>query len=335
MQFSSLLDRLKDRLRKNISEDRATFLTCIAIALIFWWLVKMSNYYLTEKPVLFSFSLPEGKAFSVYPPEEHTVEIRGTGWGLMFEFFSNPKIRLHYNLADENPQMLNQMRLSNDISNQFASKEINISRYGYDGFSVALEDRIEKEVPIRLLERLSYADEYHLRDSITMNPGKVTVSGPESLVRQIEFWTTDSLILENLNNSVAVDCSLREPSKEIELNFAETRVEIPVEQYTERSFLIPVKVRNAPDSLKIFPEKIKLTCVIGLSQYNEISSKDFSLQVDLKEAEKNGSKNTVPVVLTHYPPYVTNVVYAPRAAEFFIIKKDSLAVEVDKPSIPQ
>ena len=323
MQYTSLLDRFKDRLKKNVSEDQAIFLTCIGIALVFWLMVKMSNSYFTEKLVLFSFTLPEDRAFTVYPPEHYHVEISGTGWGLMYEFFANPKISLHYDLESESISALSEMRIRNDIGDRFTSKEIGISQFNYDGFSVALEERVEKDVPIQLAGRVSYAKNYHQKDSIRVAPGQIRISGPGSIVNEIEYWPTDSLILENLNLPVDQSLGLPAPPKEISISHTAVEVEVPVEQYTEKTFLIPVEVKNATDSLRIFPEKIKLACIIGLSQYNNVSSKDFVLEVDLREAARNQEQNTVPVVLSQFSPLVRNVTYFPRAVEYFFIRQDS------------
>ena len=327
MLFTSLLDRLKERLKKNVSEDRAIFLTCIGIALVFWLMVKMSNSYLTDKLVLFSFALPENKAFTVYPPEHYHVEIRGTGWGLMYEFFANPKIRLHYDLEDEALSSLSQMRLKNDIGNHFAANEIEISEFNYNGFSVALEDRVEKDVPVQLARRVGFANNYRQKDSIIVEPRQIRISGPGSIVNEIEYWPTDSLVLQELNTSVHRQLDLPPPPKEITISHSSVEVDIPVEQYTEKTFLIPVQVKNATDSLKIFPEKIKLACIIGLSQYNQVSSRDFVLEVDLQQAGHQQEQNTVPVLLTQYSPLVSNVSYFPRAVEYFFIRQDSIVVK--------
>ena len=95
---------------------------------------------------------------------------------------------------------------------------------------------------------------------------------------------------------------------------------VEVEQFTEKSLFIKVDVKNAPDSLKIFPERIRLTCVLGLSRYNEIAPEDFALEVDLKNIPLNTVNNTIPILVTKQPNYIDNIKLSDRSVEFFFVK---------------
>lgn len=317
MQFSFL----PKRLNSQISEDRAIFLICMGIALVFWIMVKLSNNYTSDKEVQFQFVLPDDKIFSVLPPDKYIVQISGTGWQLLYEYFSQAKIKLVYDLGKETINELNRTRLRNDIINQFAARGVRIAEFNYDGFSLKLENKIFKSVPVRLVADISYAPQYHLVDSITLQPATIQVSGPLSKVNNIFYWETDSLVLNNLGTSVRKLVRLKQPDREIQLSQRSVNVQVPVEQYTEKSLFVSVQIKNGLDSLKIFPDKIMLTCIVGLSKYDLLSKDDFVMEVDLKNVLSDEDQNTVPIVLSHYPPYVRNVIYSPKAAEFFILKK--------------
>jgi hypothetical protein len=100
-----MLPTIKIRNKKfqlKIREDRAILLICIGIALVFWLLVKLSQTYSTVRPVKFEFQIPENETLSNAPPEDMTVEIEGTGWDLMFDYFSRPEIVLR-KMADRLP----------------------------------------------------------------------------------------------------------------------------------------------------------------------------------------------------------------------------------------
>ena len=69
---------------------------CIGIALVFWLLVKLSGEYFLEKQVNISYQLPQDKAFSKKPPSDIVARVEGTGWDLLFSYFTSPEINLFY-----------------------------------------------------------------------------------------------------------------------------------------------------------------------------------------------------------------------------------------------
>jgi hypothetical protein len=52
---------------------------------------------------------------------------------------------------------------------------------------------------------------------------------------------------------------------------------IPVEKFTEKELTLPVQVIHLPEdvNLKLFPPNVKITVMVGLSEYEEVSSRDF------------------------------------------------------------
>ena len=114
---------------------------------------------------------------------------------------------------------------------------------------------------------------------------------------------------------------LQKPPPEIQLSNREAELTIPVEAYTEKSLFVPVQLKNAPsDSLKVFPDKIKVSFAVGLSMYDSVHYTDFELVADLKASSLEKGKNTVPVELLAQPEAVKNIVLSRNAVEFFILK---------------
>ncbi len=325
MPFMSLLNDFRSwwTSKIQVKEERAILLVCMGIALVFWLLVKLSKPYNSEKDVLFFFILPEDKAFSDSPPKKYSVEIRGTGWDLMYEYFTNPKTLLYYDLNQTDQLTLNQTRLRSDINRNLSSRDLEISEFSHDGFTVTLEEKIEKKVPIRLSNSgdITFGKGYHLQSPLVLNPDSIFVSGPKSMVEGIEEWQADSLTAHSLRSSLVKKVPLFAPAEEITLSHRLTEVLVPVEQYTENSFRVPIQIQNIPDSLvRITPEQVTLTFFVGLSKYDQVDTSDFVLEVDFAGLRERTNKNTVPITLTEYPPFVRNVLFYPKSVEFLFVK---------------
>ena len=132
----------------------------------------------------------------------------------------------------------------------------------------------------------------------------------------------------DLSKNEEIEVSLKEPiNKEIYLSDDKIKVSIEVEQFTQKSFFLPITIKNAPDSLKTFPERAKLSCLVGLSKFNEINRSSFELVADLQGIPLNTEKNTIPVLLTKQPDFVRGVNFQPRSVEFFFVETERMNKE--------
>jgi hypothetical protein len=310
-----------NKLQFSIQEDRAILMICIGIALIFWLLVKLSQEYFSEKEVVFNVTLPEDKVFTTHPPTDMIAEVEGTGWDLMFSYFSSRRIQLNYDLTNEEGLVLNRGQLRGDLLKNLGVNGLRITEVNYENLNLPLEDKLTLKVPIKFNADLNFTAGHDLQGKILLDPDSVTLSGPLSRLGGLTYWETDSLFLKDLKQTTYKVVSLQPPPLEYSINTDEVNVEIPVEQMTEKSVFVPLRVSNAPDSLRVFPESIKLTFLLGLSQFNEVSSNDFEVEVDLAGFEISEDKNTAPIILKRFPAYVKNVQYSPKSAEFFILKE--------------
>jgi hypothetical protein len=296
-------------------------LACIFIALIFWILVKLSQDYPSEKKVVFHFQLPDSKTFGIKPPDRMDVRLEGRGWELMFDYLLQPKIELSYSLTDDTDIELTREALRNSIERQIAFSSIRILENSYQPINLRLEEGLSKKVPVVLQDSLTFMPGYALQGPIKLQPDSVRVSGPTSLVSSISVWETVPFVYIDLKSTLTRKVALNPPPPEIVLNTQEVQVDIETEQVTEKSLFIALQVRNAPDSIRYFPEKVKVTCTVGLSVYNIIDTSDFAVEIDLQKVPLSEGKHTLPIQMTKKPSQALSVQFTPKSAEFFIFKQ--------------
>ena len=310
----------------KIKEDRATLLACIGIAFVFWLLIKLSQTYRAEKQVFFHFEIPSGKALATLAPDDMAVELEGTGWDLLFEFFTNRSVRLSYDMSGIDALHLNRAQLRSDILQNLHSNSITILEINPESLNLALEAKLSKPVPIIVRDSLSFAPEHHLKSPASVTPDSVVVVGPASLVSSISQWNTDSLRLSNLKYTVTQMVKLEKPARELTLSVNQVEAQIEVEPYTEKTMYVPLVIKNAPDSLRIFPDKITISCKLGLSKYDAVSFRDFTVEADFKGISLNAPNNSVPIVVTQKPDFVETLQYTPKSVKFFIVEKADVSV---------
>ena len=307
----------------KLRQDRAILIVCIGIAFVFWILVKLSQTYQTEKAVEFHVTVPDELTFTNIPPQDMVVNVEGTGWDLFYEFLGKPRLILPYDMSNRDRLNLNRGQLRGDIQRLLSANDIRIIEVNYDNVNLVLEEKVSKTVPVRLIKELQFATEYHLLKPVDLNPDSVQVTGPGSVVNTIHGWETDSLKLFDIKSDIIQEVLLVAPPPGLSLNVASVGASVFAEQFTEKALFLPLNVKNAPeDSLKVFPDKIRVTCVVGLSHYNEVVLDSFQVEVDLANVAVSEKRNTAPIHLTRYPAYVKNVQFTPKSAEFFIVQQE-------------
>jgi hypothetical protein len=297
--------KLKNPLADRSPEDRSTLAICLGIAFIFWLLVKLSKEYTVLREVVISYDLPLGKTFAQPPPAVIGVSLTSQGWNFLLASLLGRSYELSYEVPDRGNFILSIFQFRKDIEALLNDKDILITNVLFDGFNIQLEQQAVRLLPVVVSHRLSFTPEYSLVDSLHVLPDSIRVVGPISQLENLTVWRTDSLILENLNQSYEGTLALQTPEEGLRIEPVQVRVSVPVERYTEKRFFVPVEIRNAPaDSIRIFPDKVLLICVLGLGHYNQLTAEDFTLIANLKRARFQDGKNTVTLELESQPDFL-------------------------------
>jgi hypothetical protein len=320
----SLVDRIKTKLpfAQYSPEDRKIIAICCAIAFFFWLLVKLSKDYVVNEVLELSYELPLGQAFSSEPPQQVSVELGGTGWSLLAARLPARQLQLQLPVRDGGVFTLSPFEVENSLS-ELLGRRVAIRQLNLSTVRIPLEPRTQLRLPVRLQQELDFAPGFSLTSSVVLEPDSVSVEGPISKLADLRYILTDSLRTGPLRKSVTQTLALQYPQPGLRLFPSEVTVRIPVEQITEKTLYIPVQIVNAPpaDSIRIFPDKAYIKCLVGLSRYSSLSTSDFVLIANFEEAYLKDGRNSVPLELREQPDYVRNVSYSPAAAEFFLVEQ--------------
>ena len=307
-----------------LKTDNGLLLISMGISLLFWLLIKLSQDYKANREVAITYRLPATMSFITIPPKKVRVTLAGKGWDLMYDYFGGRNSEINFNLASLPNQTITNNQLKGKMVENARSSNVSVVDMNFDYITVELGESASKKIPVTLEQQLSFAPEHHLPSPIEIIPDSIIISGPSTLLETYTAWPTTLLTLDDLKNTITRPLTLQPNTKaQIVLSTKMVQVRISVEQFTEKSLFLPVMVKNAPDSLKVFPNKIKTNFVIGLSQYDSISAKDFQLEVDLNGVPINQANNTAPLLLTKQPTEVKNIRFSPKSVQFLFVKEEN------------
>ena len=299
------------------------FFICLGVALAAWLFFALSNSYVYQARTLVRFvNFPQNKAFHSLQSDTVKLQIEGTGWQLLFSKLRISPASVDIDLKDLNKQTF--INLSDQlgyINQQFSSTQ-KIVYVQPDTLYFDFSSRAIKKVPVELVGDLQFQKQYGISDSVTIRPAYVTITGPKEDISKIRGWKTDSLNVKNASGSISRRITFKRPSMaNINIYPSYAEVSVPVDEFTEKTIEISIKVENNRSyrDINLLPEKVKITFMTALSNYSKIDRDYFEATVDLDSWTQRSYKQ-LPVILTRFPAFCKLVRIEPQAVDFIIPK---------------
>jgi YbbR domain-containing protein len=309
----------------SASERRrlSAFFTCLVLAVLAWVFTTLSNTYnFTVKEVLSYKNGPQKRAFHSLQSDTINATMQGTGWQMLFSGVNNANKTVNIDLSTlENKDYV---VLSSQLKQINDRKEFDEQIVGFspDTLYFDFSNRAVKRVPVQLVSKIKYQRQFAQSNDISVKPSYVTLSGPGNLIDNIKAWNTDSLNLDSVNETVNTRLDLQ-PAKEGNISIYPKSVQVilPVDEFTEKTISIPVKLINnrAYYKVKMFPQKVKITFTTSLSRFAEMDEDFFEASADLSLWRDRGY-TTLPVKLTRTPAYCKIVKIEPQNIDFIVRK---------------
>ncbi len=300
-----------------------TFLACLFLAVGAWLFLALGNKYdYYAKTVLIYKDFPQKRAFHPLQSDTVDLKVQGTGWQLLFARLRvNPQsILLSLSQLNKKNYIITSDQLDN-INKQLESSQKVISVVP-DTLYFDFTKRTVKRVPIQLIQKIGFVKQFGIASEIKLVPKFVTISGPFEELAKINSWPTDTLRVDK----VAADVSKRVPMqhsklKNVSIFPSSVLVNLPIDEFTEKTIEIPLRIinNNNYNSIKLYPQKVKVTFVVALSNFNQIDDDFIEASVDIKEWQDLNHKQFT-VKITQFPDYCKLVKVVPSKIDFLVEK---------------
>jgi YbbR domain-containing protein len=312
-------------IKLSASERRrvSAFVTCLLLAALAWVFTMLSDTYpFKVKEIITYKNAPQKRAFHTLQSDTVVATLKGTGWELLFQKteYANKTIEVDLHTLDTKDYVV----LSSQLGkiNETKDFDLPIDSLSPDTLYFDFTGRTAKKVPVKLVTDLKYQRQFAQSNNAIVDPPFVTISGPEKDIENIRYWETDSLKLDSVDETIRTTLALK-PVNEASVSIypRSVRVRVPVDEFTEKTVEIPVKLVNNHTGydVKIFPQKVKVTFTTSLRRYPELDEDYFEAAADLNLWKNNGY-SALPVKLTRSPSYCKIVKIEPQNIDFIIRK---------------
>jgi YbbR domain-containing protein len=296
---------------------------CLFCAIAAWLFLALGNKYVyTAKTELIYKDEPQKKAFKALQPDAVDLQVEGTGWQLLFA-----KLRIRPQSITVSLEKLNNRNFIvfsdqlTQINKQLetAQKIISVKP---DTLYFDFSKRTNKRVKIKLTQNLSFTKQYGISNQIKLTPSYVNISGPEEELLKINEWYTDTLKLSNLQKTTTARVAIKQNnSNNVSIYPSSVGVKIPVDEFTEKTIEVPLRIINNNDffDIKLYPKKVAVTFMVSLTSYQEVDADFIEATVDVNEWKKLGH-HKLNVKISRFPNYCKLVSVLPSKVNFIIEK---------------
>lgn len=251
------------RLSSQPKQAAITILVTVALAFLLWFVVNLNRSYTVDIKVPLTLGqVSSNRALAQALPKYVTASVSGEGWYLLSVYRDPSPIFIE--VSDE------QVNLFEQVRRQFqTTSKLRVQKVDPLYLRLRLEEKVTKKVPVFARIETKFAPQYNFLTSPTIKPDSVTITGAASIVDDINYWLTDSLTINKIDESFSLEIPLKKAGPLITLS--EQGVEFTAEaaQFTEGSVIVPVELRDASVGQNVIfsPKEIEITYLVPIHEF--------------------------------------------------------------------
>ena len=309
----------------NKNKEFYVFLLFLGLSVLFWFLQSTQAVSQSELSIPLKYGkLPEHIIVTNELPRSIKVTIRDKGSHLYNYFTRRRKLGLELDLLRwREEDGISRIPLEQLKPAIFAKLKpsAQILRISPDSLILYFVEKEQKDLPVKLNAHIGLSQQYMLVEEPSVLPAFVTAYAPASILDTLRQIETEALDLPVLKDSISLNVKL----KAIEgVHFSQTtvKVHLPVEEFTEIRYEIPVHGMDFPDNLLLrsFPSKVTVSFLVSRSNYQAVKAEDFRLGISYQDLIKS-KEDLQSIQLIKIPEYVRRLSLHPDKVECLIEKK--------------
>ncbi len=300
------------------------FLFFLVMAFIFWLMLffQKENVEGNYRIPLKYTNIPEDVVFDHPLPELIEVSVADKG-SEIFKLDITKKDSLEINVREltEGGNTVVQGDQYRQLIRSQLAPSTNIRGYYPMNISLATSKLERKELTVAFDGEITTSRANLVADSATFIPETVTAYGSRESLAKLEVAVTEYTLFKNLKATSQLPVNIN-PVEGVRFSPSVVDIFIPIEEYTERTFEVPIVATHLPKNLdvKFFPSRATITFSVTLEEYRKIVPEDFEIVLDYRKFHDN-EEGRVSLELTQSPSTIINPRLSPQSVEFLFESK--------------
>ena len=327
--YLELVEKIISSVHKVNRNKLYVFMICLCIAVFIWLMIKLSGEYYTNISYPFRFTnIPTEKL--MFENADSTINLNLKANGL--QLFSAKYLKRHPTVnIDLSSVKMHRCRyrygsyiitssLKRSISDQLKFTE-DINFISPDSLFFVLESCVTKKVAVETEMSINFKKQYYQYGDIIVTPDSIVLSGLFLMIDTIDFIKTKKIEFSEVKDNKDFNVEIIKPlkSKNIKYSTDKVNIKIPVENYTESSIFLPIQqINDSVNKVKTFPEKVKVTYLVALRDFDRVDEIMFMAGVDCSKI--SADNQTLELELFRYADFVKITGMFPEKVEYIILK---------------
>jgi hypothetical protein len=271
-------------------KDVQIFLICVGGATLLWFVNALTKDRSEVISYPIEFIYDRKQYVEVKPlPSTIRIAIKGTGWQILRKILRIRVKPVQYVL--ENPaQPIKRYILASQLRRNVTEslKEVRLEDILNDTIPIVMDKKASRVIEIELDSiNIPLAKGYRINNSITINPKKITFTGPEKMVRALPspfYLGVEGLVIDdNFEKMIRINIP-SDTHKLIQKNTNEVLVKFDIEAFSQQKYTTIVQLKNFPATSKFFLKNEHRLLEVNYSFAKENTSKirlqDFKIMAD-------------------------------------------------------
>ncbi len=313
---------IKEHFKFIFSKKRHyVFLLFIICTSVFWFVSQLSKeYHQVIQYKIKYVDVPPKYVFQETPIQTLSVRLHTLGFYFFKKAFSSnvleislkniqQKDKYQYYLSNSN--LLKQVRLH-------VSDRVEVVEVLEEDLFLKLGNKSFKKVPVVPNVKIQYHLGYNSFEGKKIIPDSIEISGPELQLQKINRLALEPFEQLDVMLPISQRLAIVKPSiNNVTYSTETVQLHVAVDKVTEKTITLPVQIVNATqEGIVIYPKKVKVSCQVKLSEFNQIKENDFMMIADF------GTKGDkyIDIQLVKKPVSVSSITLQTDKVEYLILK---------------
>ncbi|MGR6088869.1 MAG: hypothetical protein ACU4F9_11885 [Arcticibacter sp.] len=305
------------RLKPN--RKAVVFVICLIISATAWFATTLTGTYTTTYTLPLAYhNTPYNARLVGELPNEAVFHYQGSGWDLLYLAFRRMPDSLVIDLGKSDSSSIGKISIrSLSLISQLPDDPMPY-KVEPEWIAPGIISETSKKIPVLAKLDIQFRNRFDSTSIATLTPDSIQISGPPAQLKLINSVETVKLRRQDVFQSLSVDLEIKKSlPKGVLQSHTKVQVNIPVGEFTEGSFMVPVQLKNTGSKkIKLLPSKVRVVFQAELSAIAEIKSEDFVLIADAEQAIANGKP--LELVVAQKPSNAKRIRLEPERIEFLI-----------------
>ena len=291
----------------------------VSFSVLLWVFVSFSGEFsITLNLPTQVIDIPENYSVSSMSSNDVSISLKGQGWQLAKHTMGrDPKffIPSPTELGDQEISIRNMI-----YANSWLSTTLQLAEITPEKLNITIEKTESKMVEVVPVLSLGYKPGYGLVSPIKIEPDSVLITGPESIVSNLNMINTEGRIVSNLETESSMILGLK-PPKFTNLIINECSVYFDIQKIVDKEFEeLNIITKNIPSRYELILSPNKLSIILrgGISKLSKLKTEDIAVYVKFEQAINDTSGGIEPII--ELPEFTSLIDIKPNRLEY-IIKK--------------